>query len=323
MHRPAALTGLALALLLTGACNRPDGTPGAPPAAPSASAAGNTAEICASGGTKARDVVVDLFTQLAGAGKDGEPTEADLTKIYQDTFGRLSDDLAAEAARATDPGLATVLNDIAAEAGEIAAAPDPSAAGNEDLQAALTKLDGYCPTGDPSSSASTAPGGVVAGAVGAKGSGCELPVTFTVAEKWKPKAVEVADDDPLAELARKGPLRMACEIDGKPAGHLGFIRVWVDPAATGDARAALQPMLTGEKTRKVTWTPFTAAGRPAAEVAFEQYRELTEEYAPRRAFAVVTPAGAVVVELGGLDAEEHAAMLPAYELARGSVTVRP
>ena len=326
-HRPvpaaAALAGLTLSLLLTGACNKPGATPGTPAAQPSPSAAGNTAEVCASGGTKARDVVVDLFTELAGAGAGGEPTEAELTKIYQDTFGRLGDDLAAEAARATDPGLATVLTDIAAEADEIATAPDPSAAGNEGLQAALAKLDQYCPTGDPSSAAATAPGGVVAGAVGARGSGCELPITFSVAEKWKPKAVEVAEDDPLAELTRKGPLRMACEIDGKPAGHLGFIRVWVDPDAAGDARAALQPMLTGEKTRKVAWKPFTAGGREATEVSFEQYRELTEEYAPRRAFAVVTPAGAAVVELGGLDAEEHAAMLPAYELARGSVAVTP
>lgn len=201
-------------------------------------------------------------------------------------------------------GLALLLTGACGNAGAAAPAAAPSAAAS--------------PSGV--GKASPAPGGV---AVGAAGSGCELPVTFRVAAKWRPKAVTIADDDPLAELARKGPLRMACEIDGKPAGHLGFIRVWVDSRAGGDARAALQPFLDGAKTRGVAWTCFTAGGREAAEVGFAQYGELSEEYTKRRAFAVVTPAGAVAVELGGLDDEEHTAMLPAYELARGSLTVRP
>ncbi len=320
LSKAAAALGLGLTLLTTGACNSAGSGSGAaaPSAAPS-SAAGNTAEICASGGAAARDVVVGLFAELAAAAEGGEPDPAELSRIHRDTFGKLGDDLGAEAARATDPGLAAVLEDIAAEADKLAAAPD---LGNEEFRAALDKLDEYCPSGKPSS-AGTAPGGVIDGAVGAAGSGCELPVTFSVAEKWKPKAVDAPDDDPLVELARKGPLRLICEIDSKPAGHLGFIRVWLDKDATGDARAALRPFVTGGKTRNVAYTPFTAGGRDATEITFEEFSALFENYVRRRAFAVPTPAGAVVVELGGLDSEEHDAMLPAYELAKRSLAVRP
>lgn len=318
-HLSAVAAGLGLALL-TGACGSSGGDSAAPAPAAS-SAAGNTAEICASGGTAARDVVLGLFKQIGDVSKDGEPSEGELSLIYKDTFGKLRDDLAAHAGRATDPGLAAVLKDIAAEADKVATAPDPAAAGNEGLQAALGKLEQYCPRdGKPGSSASAAPGGVVAGAVGAAGSGCELPVTFPVAEKWKPKAVDVADDDPLAELARKGSLRMVCEIDAKPAGHLGFIRVWSD-AKADEPRAALKPLVTEAKTRKVAYTPFTAGGRDAVEVTFEQHQKLLDEWSKRRAFAVRTTGGMIVVELGGLDSEEHDGMLPAYEQAKSGLTV--
>ena len=311
--------GLGLTLL-TGACGSSGGDAATPAPAPASasSAAGNTAEICASGGNAARDVVLGLFKKIGEVSGDGEPSEAELAQVYKETFGKLRDDLAAHAGRATDPGLAAVLKEVAAEADKVATAPDPAAAGNEGLQAAIGKLEQYCPR--DGKKASAAPGGVVNGAVGAPGSGCELPVTFPVAEKWKPKAVDVADDDPLAELARKGALRMVCEIDAKPAGHLGFIRVWSDAKAT-KPRAALKPLVAG-KTRKVTYTPFTAGGKEAVEVSYEQYQELAEEHVKHRAFAVPAGDGVIVVELGGLDNEEHEGMLPAYEQAKSGLTVR-
>ncbi|MGA5299958.1 lipoprotein [Nucisporomicrobium flavum] len=318
IHLSTAAAGLGL-VLLTGACGTGDGGAAAPATSTTASAAGNTAEICASGGKAARDVVVGLFSKLGAAAKDGEPSEADLTRIYQDTFGKLGDDLEAHAARATDPGLAAVLREIAAEADKVAAAPDADA-GTKGFQAALGKLEQYCPDGEPGAGSSAKPGAVAGGAVGAKGSACELPVTFPVAPKWKPKAVQVDDGDPLAELARKGSLRMVCEIDAKPAGHLGFLRVWSDPKG-GDPKAALRSLIKGEKTRTVSYTPFTAGGQDAVEVSYEQYQELLEEHVKRRAFAVRTPAGAIVVELGTLDSEEFEGMLPAYERAKTGLTV--
>ncbi|MEV4709340.1 lipoprotein [Actinoplanes sp. NPDC049316] len=318
-HLSAVAAGLGL-VLFTGACGAKDGGTAAPaPASSAPAAAGNTAEICASGGSAARDVVVGLFSKLGAAAKDGKPDEAALTRIYRDTFGKLGDDLEAHAARATDPGLAAVLREIAAEADKVAAAPDAEA-GTKGFQAALGKLEQYCPDGEPGTTSSAEPGAPADGVVGAKGSACELPVTFPVAPKWKPKAVEVADDDPLAELARKGPLRMVCEIDAKPAGHVGFLRVWSDPKG-GEPRAALQPLVSGKKTRNVTYKPFTAGGQGAVEVSFEQYQELLEEHVKRRAFAVRTPGGAVVVELGTLDSSEFEAMLPAYDLAKGGLKV--
>ena len=58
------------------------------------------------------------------------------------------------------------------------------------------------------------------------------------------------------------------------------------------------------------------------EISFQEYQKLLEEWVQRRAFAVVTPGGAVVVELGSLDAEEFQAMLPAYEQAKTGLSIR-
>ncbi len=322
-HRTPPIVVLAAALLFAGACDSP--TTGAAGTTPSASTpataapAGNTAELCKSGGEAARSAVLDLLTKMAGAAEgDKTPSQAELNRIYQSTFGTLRDDLSGAAAEATDPRFAAVLTDIAAEAGKLATARDPEAAGTQGFQNALAKLETYCPSGTPG--ASTAPGGVVNGAVGAKGSGCELPVTFSVAPKWKPKAVAVEDDDPLAELARRGPLRMACEIDAKPAGLTGFLRVWIDPATGGDARGALKALLTGGKTRKVGYTPVKIGGRDGRELRYQSFSELMEEYTDRRAFAVPTPGGAVVVELSGLESDDPA-MQSAYEQAKSTLTV--
>jgi hypothetical protein len=67
------------------------------------------------------------------------------------------------------------------------------------------------------------------GSVGATGSACELPVIFAIAANWTPEAV----DAPL----RQGPVTLACEVDAKPAGHIGYLRAWT--AAPGDADAQL------------------------------------------------------------------------------------
>jgi hypothetical protein len=321
-HRTLPVVALGATLLFTGACNASAGGSGAAGAPPSASApSGNTAEICKSGGEAARTAVLELFSKMAETAKGGdEPGQAELVQIYQSTFGTLRDDLRSSGAKATDPEFAAVLTAIAAEADKLAQASDPEAAGTQGFEDALAKLEKYCPSGTPG--ASTAPGGVVNGTVGAKGSGCELPVTFAVAAKWEPKAVEFKDDDPLAELARRGPLRMACEISAKGAGLVGFLRVWIDPAATGDARAALKALLKGEKTRKAAYQPVTIGGRDGMELTYQTYSELLEEYSDRRAFAVPTPGGAVVVELSGVESDDPA-MQSAYEQARSTLTVNP
>ncbi|SOD76925.1 hypothetical protein SAMN06272781_4784 [Streptomyces sp. 1222.2] len=175
------------------------------------------------------------------------------------------------------------------------------------------------------------------GSVGAAGSACALPVTFETAEKWRPEAVETGapdggsgseEDELAAELAEgllhQGPFTAACEIDAKPAGNIGFIRVWTGEAGAkgGDAEALLKKFVAAEgDTSKARYRAFSSdSGVSGAEVEYLYTSEALEETKKERAFLTVTPKGPVVVHLGGLDTEEHEEMLPAYELARRTLS---
>ncbi|MFD9031683.1 lipoprotein [Streptomyces sp. NPDC059567] len=157
-----------------------------------------------------------------------------------------------------------------------------------------------------------------AASVGAPGTACALPVSFELLANWKPKAVTVGDDEIFAALGKQGPATMVCEVDAKPAGNIGFLRVW--SAGKGPAHAALEGFVKAEKNAsKVTFNEIAAGGMPATEVTYTVYNKIMEESKEERAFALSTPKGTVIVHLGGLDTEEHREMLPAYELARSSV----
>jgi len=147
------------------------------------------------------------------------------------------------------------------------------------------------------------------GTIGAPGSACELPVTFDTAKNWKAEAVEA----PL----RQGPVSLACEIDAKPAGNIGFLRVWTAKSGDADARSVLKAFVAGEDgASEEKYGTFTSGGLTGVEVEYLYTSELLEETKKERALAVVTPDGPVVLHLGGLDTEEHEEMLPAYDLAR-------
>ncbi|MGI5401995.1 lipoprotein [Streptomyces sp. CA-135486] len=156
------------------------------------------------------------------------------------------------------------------------------------------------------------------GTVGGAGSPCALPVSFDLAADWQPKAVR---DDPTFGLTKQGPVTLVCEIDAKPAGHLGFIRVWTGGAGGDDPRKALEAFVAEEaKSRgKVVYAQTKAGEYAAAEVSYLNTNEFLDEPKKERALAFTTGKGVVVVHLGGLDSEEHEAMLPAYELAKKSV----
>jgi hypothetical protein len=173
--------------------------------------------------------------------------------------------------------------------------------------------------GQPAASAASAAGGSAtedwgdppaASVGGSSAPACDLPVTFDVAAKWVPKPVS-------AEVAEAfgGPDRVACEIDAKPAGILGFVRVYLapqaDPRAALQARAAAAPQAADQRFRQIT-TPAGAGW----EIGYRTDDSLA------RAFAVAAGAGSVVVEWGGLDEEEHRSGLPAYVLARKSLARR-
>ncbi|MFI1186914.1 lipoprotein [Streptomyces californicus] len=166
------------------------------------------------------------------------------------------------------------------------------------------------------------------GRLGGAGSACELPVTFDLAAAWKPKKIEVEpadEENPLAEaladLTEQGTVRVVCEIDAKPTGNIGFLRIWQgDASDRDDPRAVLKAFTADDpEAKKATYTQVEAGGLAAAEVQYTVYSELLEEEKRQRAFAVSTPEGPVVVHLGGMDTEEHTAMLPAYELAKSSM----
>ncbi|WP_431043852.1 lipoprotein [Streptomyces sp. P1-3] len=167
---------------------------------------------------------------------------------------------------------------------------------------------------------------------GNKGSACVLPVTFDLAKSWKPKTVKPLPAEKDAglgfnKLLKQGGLRMACEIDGKPAGHLGMMRVWTGPkSAAGDKpREVLERYVAGEfdPIRKRTYTDIKVGvdGLAATEVVYSSYSKLTEETRNQTAVAFATPQGPVLLSLGGWDTEEHKDMLPALELAKKSLKV--
>ncbi|MGW3730414.1 lipoprotein [Streptomyces sp. NPDC000851] len=159
------------------------------------------------------------------------------------------------------------------------------------------------------------------GTIGAEGSACELPVTFDIAEDWAAESVDAAAGGAAEELAdallRQGPVTAACEVDAKPAGNIGFLRVWTGEPGDDDARTVLEAFVAAEDgVSKEKYGSFEAGGLTGAEVEYLYTSELLEETKKERALAVTTPDGPVVLHLGGMDTEEHEAMLPAYELAK-------
>ncbi|MER6264419.1 lipoprotein [Streptomyces sp900105245] len=181
----------------------------------------------------------------------------------------------------------------------------------------------------------TGPGGGAAArgrTIGAAGSPCELPVSFSLAKDWKPKAIDAeaqlakaskgSDDDLSGAFAesflRQGPVIAACEIDAKPAGNIGFLRVWTGKKGDADAGGVLRAFVAAEdNVSKAKYHSFrTGGGVSAVEVEYLYTSKLLDETKKESAFAVATPDGPVVLHLGGMDTEEHEAMRPAYDLAK-------
>ncbi|MFI5683212.1 lipoprotein [Streptomyces sp. NPDC051636] len=183
---------------------------------------------------------------------------------------------------------------------------------------------------------SGATGGAAAsgGRIGAAGSACELPVTFDIAKGWKAKAIDAdaaggssgSDDEPAGDVAdallHQGPVTAACEVDAKPAGNIGFLRVWKGEPGDADARAVLRAFVAAEdNTSKETYRAFRTGGVSGVEVEYVYTSKLLDESKKESALAVTTADGPVVLHLGGLDTQEHEEMLPAYELAKRTLRI--
>ncbi|MFE1191736.1 lipoprotein [Streptomyces olivaceoviridis] len=170
------------------------------------------------------------------------------------------------------------------------------------------------------------------GTIGAAGSACELPVSFDIAQHWKAKSIDA--DKELAKSSegedgglggaladaflRQGPVTAACEIDAKPAGNIGFLRVWTGKAGDADAGGVLRAFVAAEdNVSKAQYHSFkTGGGVSAVEVEYLYTSKLLDETKKESAFAVSTPDGPVVLHLGGMDTQEHEEMRPAYDLAK-------
>lgn len=181
------------------------------------------------------------------------------------------------------------------------------------------------------------------GTIGAAGSACELPVTFDIAQYWEAEAVDAgtekdksdgsgeasadAEEDELAQeiadaILHQGPVTAACEVDAKPAGNIGFLRIWTAEPGADDARTVLEAFLADENgVSKAKYSAFKSGDLTGAEVKYLVTSELLEETKEETALAVTTEEGPVVIHLGGMDTEEHRAMLPAYELAKKTLRV--
>ncbi|MFG2059235.1 lipoprotein [Micromonospora sp. NPDC048930] len=144
-----------------------------------------------------------------------------------------------------------------------------------------------------------------AGEIGDKASPCPMELIFSVPAKWRAKAVKNGRD---AAIGRAVPV---CEIDAKPAGHLGFLRVW-----KADGRGSQQEVMdkfldvygeaTGRQYRRTKAGPLDSF-----EATFVGPTGTHE-----RAILVSTIWGRFLLTLGGADDAEHQAMLPAYQLAK-------
>jgi hypothetical protein len=164
--------------------------------------------------------------------------------------------------------------------------------------------------------------------LGDKGTACELPVHFTLATSWKAEAITQATVDQMGPLGHQGPLTPACELDAKPAGHIGFLTVWSGTkgaaAPGGTSHALMKKFVTAENFESnVKFRETKAHGLPATEARYTVPDLSAGEVRPERALAVMTEHGGVVIHLGGLNTDEHKAMRPAFELAKKTLGLSP
>lgn len=116
---------------------------------------------------------------------------------------------------------------------------------------------------------------------------------------------------------------MRCEIDAKPAGNIGFLRVWTVDDDTVPPRQALEEFLADYGTlTEVQYRDTKAGSISAIEASFLRKDELDDEATRGAALMVETPLGAVLLTLGGFDNDEVEEMMPAYQLAKQTFAVK-
>ena len=319
---PATVAAAAASILFLTGCGPAESA--APGAAASTGTTAGLADSCKTVDASFRAMLASLLKNAIpseGAGNADE--HAASRKALTDYAGAAR----SQAAAVADPALRAALEEHATAADKLSRATDPTALDDPGFEAASGAIEKIC---EPALAPSLSPG-TPATKLGAAGSPCELPVAFDVPPLWKPKAVDVAELGELASLYRNGPFSVVCEVDAKPAGDIGFLRVHTAPGRTGSPRSHLETFIAAEnpearkagnfEVRKTDYRELTIGGQPAAEVTYETYNKSMEHESKYSAFALNTRQGAVVVKLSPFGADEHANVLPAFQLAEQTLTL--
>ncbi|MEU9508487.1 lipoprotein [Micromonospora sp. NPDC048170] len=150
--------------------------------------------------------------------------------------------------------------------------------------------------------------------VGGKGTPCELPVTFSVPAQWKVKAVKGS-----AKFGepRLGDALMLCEIDARPTGAVGFLRVWRVDGVAGGAEAHLKNFIGAysPKGADAEYRRVKAGTLDAVEVS---YLKQSGGAVRDRAIALSSLYGPILLSLDTPDTVE---LLPAYQLVKQSARI--
>ncbi|MFU8873019.1 lipoprotein [Micromonospora sp. SL4-19] len=153
--------------------------------------------------------------------------------------------------------------------------------------------------------------------IGDSNSGCDLPITFSIPAGWRVKQI------PAKAKLKVGRVTLSCEIDAKPAGLVGFLRVWtVDERLRTDAKTEVSDFVTEyAQDDQATYRRTKAGPLDSVEASYVQ-QGIDGKPNPQRAIAVRAILGDVVVTVGGMDAEEFQSLLPGFQLAKRSVKRR-
>ena len=165
-------------------------------------------------------------------------------------------------------------------------------------------------TGGPANGPWSDAAPAVAGGKTGPGTACPQALTFDVPAGWK-----LTGDFTAVGGLTLGGLDLVCELDGKPAGVLGIMRVF--KGATGDLRAIGARYVAdwAPTATEVEYRDAKVGPADGVEISFRSLDHYTRD------FLVESGPTVYLVDWGGLDSDAHTAGLPAYVLARTSAVV--
>ncbi|PMR60943.1 hypothetical protein C1A38_11835 [Verrucosispora sp. ts21] len=161
------------------------------------------------------------------------------------------------------------------------------------------------------------------------GAPCPLPVTFGLADGWRVSEIKTPDpDDEVAAavaeaLTRRGGTTARCEADGRAVAS-GFLRVWTADDADVPARQTLEAFVAaGQKATDPQYRQTRVGDLDVIEASWLSYRELRDEDIREWALAVRVGEATVLLEVSSTSFGDPLDLLPAYRLARDTLTATP